>query len=155
MASRTQNYIFIPLNGLRTTYCGLRTTYLLVENCCWLASKDVFFALMDSKLHIHGFKTTYFDYFADSKLHIADSKLPDFDIVAHKPCGKVCISLKENTLALFCICGKHSEFVLTNSKLLIRVAFRESFCKSSVSLVSLHNFPGKRRVRRKYEFRIC
>lgn len=105
-ASRTQNYIFRPLNGLRTTYCGLRTTYLPVENSVFGLTKYTFFALMDSELHIHGFKTTYFDHFADSKLHI-------------------------------------------------RTAVCNSFCKLSVSLVSLHNFTGKLRVRRKYEFRVC
>lgn len=71
-ASWTQNYIFIPLDGLRTTYCGLKTTYLPVENFVLGTLKQTLFTLMDSELHIHGFKTTYFDHFADSELHIAD-----------------------------------------------------------------------------------
>jgi hypothetical protein len=69
-ASRTQNYIFTMPNGLRTTYCGLRTTYLPVENSVLKSFKTEFFAFTDSKLHIGGLKTTYFDHFADSKLHI-------------------------------------------------------------------------------------
>lgn len=108
-ASRTQNYIFTMLDGLRTTYCGLRTTYLPVENSVLNKAKQTIFAFTDSELHIDGFKTTYFDHFADSKLHIADSKLSDFDTIAHKPCGKACILLKEHTLAPFYICGKYSE----------------------------------------------
>ena len=60
---RTQNYIFwLPY--------GLKTTYLPVENFILRISKHAFFALMDSELHIHGFKTTYFDRFTDSKLYI-------------------------------------------------------------------------------------
>ncbi len=77
-ASRTQNYILIPLDGLRTTYCGLRTTYLPVENSILRIPKHTVFDLMDSKLHIDGFKTTYFDCFADSKLHIGIAFLKSF-----------------------------------------------------------------------------
>ncbi len=69
-ASRIQNYIFNLPNGLRTIYCGLRTTYLPVENFVLKTSRHMFFNIMDSKLHIDGFKATYFHYFADSKLHI-------------------------------------------------------------------------------------